>query len=870
MSPLLRKEIRLILPFWGIALALGVIPVFALPMSEWWHVGDGCFWLFAFGLTLLGLAPFGQEFGWGTFSIMLAQPLERRRIWKTKFFLALAAGAIVFLLFALSVHVQLAANLRAQVQSLTSNHQFDAARMAEMRGSEFLPSVIKGFVLLLMAVAGGLWTTLLFRQTGAALWFAILIPGVLVVIVEGIFHTASTIVTDIAVYAILFLYAIAGFACAWRMLARAQDSQWLGETVATFSLKSSRAEVVSDKPRRKGAFRALLRKEFQSHQISFLIAFGLLVLHVCTLIFRHIFQLPVHSELRLALEAVPFLWLLIPWLMGCVAVAEERKLGTLESQLCLPVTRRLQFIIKVAVVLILGVIIGGFMPGIIEAVGRNAGISSAFLPLPDSPDYPWLMDLELYPGVIALQIGALLIGLVSLFASSLTRNTLHALGTAIVFGMAWVFFFNWEMFQAGQGYNYSLWKGPLMFFVGAGLSILVTIGLSFSNYKRLHTGGRVWLRNVAILAGTLAFAGFATAVIYQRPWELMMTLEPQHGARVLSGPVRPALAMPGGRICALLPDGRIWISAAYHMQFMDQPQDPWNDGQNYWSGKTAVPDNGTFVGSNWVALAANDDAMEVEAIRSDGTLWSLFSPSIVSNWRSPSRRLDLKPNPSRIGADSDWKKVVAVGGAFIALKSDGTLWQWGDYAAADHRIVPYRVGADSDWENIFAQQWGPVLVKRDGSVWISPQPGQGPILSRFVRTKLNGADWLDVSGQNDVLLVIKRDGTLWEAILPFGIYHFRNGSDWNAISGWPVEFVAVKGGGLLNSGYVPFTQSLGRPSRYSDWLAVDVSHDRMLALAADGTLSLWFDMPAWHRGAEWLARCRRPFWTLNILTNAKN
>ena len=43
---------------------------------------------------------------------------------------------------------------------------------------------------------------------------------------------------------------------------------------------------------------------------------------------------------------MPFLWLLIPWLMGCVAIAEERKLGTMESQLCLPVNRRLQFAVK--------------------------------------------------------------------------------------------------------------------------------------------------------------------------------------------------------------------------------------------------------------------------------------------------------------------------------------------------------------------------------------------------------------------------------------------------------------------------------------------------------------------------------------------
>jgi hypothetical protein len=40
------------------------------------------------------------------------------------------------------------------------------------------------------------------------------------------------------------------------------------------------------------------------------------------------------------------LWLGLPFLVGSAAVAEERKLGTLEGQLCLPTTRRTQFAVK--------------------------------------------------------------------------------------------------------------------------------------------------------------------------------------------------------------------------------------------------------------------------------------------------------------------------------------------------------------------------------------------------------------------------------------------------------------------------------------------------------------------------------------------
>src|SRR3569833_2077100 len=296
---------------------------------------------------------------------MLAKPIERRRIWRTKFFLLLAAGVVVFLAFAICIHVQLVANLRAEAQRELDLHQIDAVRAAVLKAahpSEFDSAVTRAFAFLLAALTGGLWTTLLFRQTGAALWFTLLIPGVIIVIMEGIFHASSNSVQASTADLVLLFYAIAGFVGARRMFARAQDSQWLGETIAVMSLTSTKVHDDTAAPRRKAAIRALVRKEFQSHQISLLIAFGLLVLHICTLIFRHAYAMPRSSEFRFAVEAVPLLWLLIPWLMGCVAIAEERKLGTKEGQLCLPINRRTQFAIKLIVVFVLGTIVGGGMP----------------------------------------------------------------------------------------------------------------------------------------------------------------------------------------------------------------------------------------------------------------------------------------------------------------------------------------------------------------------------------------------------------------------------------------------------------------------------------------------------------------------------
>jgi hypothetical protein len=44
---------------------------------------------------------------------------------------------------------------------------------------EFFPEVLRGHLFTLVAFSGGLWTKLSLRQTGAAFWFTILIPGLL-------------------------------------------------------------------------------------------------------------------------------------------------------------------------------------------------------------------------------------------------------------------------------------------------------------------------------------------------------------------------------------------------------------------------------------------------------------------------------------------------------------------------------------------------------------------------------------------------------------------------------------------------------------------------------------------------------------------
>ncbi len=903
MSPLVRKEIRLILPFWGIALALAIAPACILVSGPFlWFINEAVFWLLGFGLLLLGLAPFGQEFGLGTFSMMLAQPFERRRIWKTKILLVTAAAVLVCLAFIITLHTRIDASISQGAQRVAESQPYPGhignMGFVEMQseslkhlGEAFSNGVEVSLLLLAVAITGGLWSTLLFRQTGAAMWFALLIPGAIIVIVEAVFHNLSPPAEHIVLGTVLGLYSLAGLIWAQRMFASAQDSQWLGETVALLSLSpgKQKAEDIAA-PRRKGAFGALVRKELQSHQVSLLVGFGLLVLHLCTLVFRRFDTLPKNSELRFVVEAVPFLWLLLPWLVGSVAVAEERKLGTMESQLCLPVTRRFQFVIKFAVVLLLGFVLGAIMPILLETLGAYFHISSDLLGLSLMHSYlpgPISFFAE-HRGIIGMCLGAIFIATASFFASTLCRNSLHALGGGMVWGCAFFFLFQWVMVESNS-YEYSIWKGPLIFFTGVPVAVVVVMWLSFSNYKRLHAGRNVWLRNVLTLVVSLVFTGIATAFVYQRPWELAMSLEPQHGAPRLSGPVQPTVCMPNGRMFALLPDGRLWTGADYREKVFDRDVEVWDAmGQSNHLEKLRMylPASGTFIGgSNWVALAANSVSIEVVALQSDGTLWSVLTRE---DWTTNRVKwFSLAPHLRRIGADSDWKSVDTSQRYFLALKKDGSLWGWGNndgrFApdAREHIPEPVRIGTDSDWAMIFGRYSDPLLMKTNGTIFRFWEDRHQWGLER---SNLNGKDWLVVAGSPERDYVIRRDGTLWgRGYLPrvfFGAHQDRefrrvefmrigDRSDWALISGSYSSVVAIrKDGSLVKNEMAWFSSTFGQPSRYSDWIAADMDWNGILALASDGTLSWWVDTR--YRPEFLLAPSHRPLWSENIFSEVKN
>ena len=884
MNALFRKEIRLLLPAWIAAMLLAIAPTWFIPL----HVGHDdtaqavIFGLFCLGALVLCLTPFGQEFSAGTFPQFLSQPVSRHRLWRVKAGVYFSAAFVALFGFSISYRLR-----------VIGDPELEASFGQLMRSSALAA---------LAVFTGGLWSTLLFRQVAAALWFTILIPVALLYSIAEllirIFDFARPL-PEWSLFAGLALYSIAGFLWArWQFL-HAQDSQWTGGPVSLPAWLGfgSRLPSSSGLPMRK-PLRALICKELQSHHVSLLIAGLLLLSHVAAIAARKVESAPSEPNniLHMLLEFWWSLWLALPLVIGSSAVAEERKLGTLESQLCQPTTPRLQLSVKLVLALVLGIFLGGFMPWLLESAGGLFDGANPIASLFSKGEFAWQR-------VLAIGLASAWITLISFYVSTLSRNTLQAISAAILLGLPLTGIMGWAI-DASPGFRQTVWEMPLLAWFCLPMLLATLLWLAFRNYKHLHVGWNIWLRNLVTIFMMLAIATAAASTIYKRPWELLMALEPRHGPPRLSGSVRPKICVTQGfELFALLPDGRIWAAQNYEGIEVGEAEERSTTQKHTRRERKIympVPVDGTFLGaSNWVKLANTEH--HVVGIQSDGSLWNVFSRQGWIPWNRT--RLLSVPEPERIGTDSNWTAIASGLRHFLALKADGTLWGWGNNREGqlgagpkESPDEPVRIGTDSDWAAVLAGNDTSVGIKQDGSVWQWGQLNVGPngwqgwqqgAYTEPVRWNLDGTDWVTRAGKPNFHLVLRKDGTLWAAgLLPENLLgnHLKreftpklmrvgHDSDWAEIDSSWVKLIAIKSDGTLfvqnnvDERSVFWADNLWKPSKHKDWIAIGTQNwVDTVALAADGTLCWWGDP---FRRAGLLGPSRKPVWHLNIFVATK-
>ena len=851
MNALVKKEIRLLLPSFMAAVLLALIQAITRPYDFY----VAC--LLFFGLTIMALTTIGRESSLNTFSLLLAQPAERTRIWQTK--LSVLAGAFLIVL-----GVWLAAFGIAFI-----NSHVDASDR-EISYNLFI-------TICLIATAtftGGLWTTLLLRQVAGAFWLTLLVPATLSGFSAAFLAQNQSNNLLIAVLSVVFaVYSVGGFLFARRLFFRAQDVGWSGGviTLPEWKFLAARAQSAISPRNRKPIF-ALIKKELQLHQASLMGAAGLLVLHIGVIVLRKYHHFAKDSGGEILTAIFWMLWLVMAPVIGSMAVAEERRLGVMEGQLCLPVSRRVQFVLKGFLTLLLGTFLGGVMPVLLEQLAIELGAPNPiFTQAFHSGEF----------GVLLFQLSimtfAAWLALVSFFASTLARSFLQAVGLAIA-----TFFGCVLLIPAFT-------HGRMLFFDSIPphsiLPLIVTVPtliaglfwLAYLNFKNFRDGWPLWRRNLLGFAGIVAFIVVTTTALYNRAWEFFEPAEPAHGPAKLSLANPPTLKLVQyGNLLVRLPDGRVWFD------YLDAADNDYGDNfrwQNLWRMlahpllDSAGPQQ-FLAGSNWVAATTErlylnwqvssnrffaSGFMDTVGIQPDGTLWISEHPG-SNEWTAGSLQ--------QYGSETNWRQLAQSRTSVVLLKSDGTLWRWGSVTNELHQwpglraFTPYQIGTNSDWQGLFTL--GGIFAKRaDGQVWylnVNWKTGRDELgrATNYDEIVLQTASHAD----DRQTAFVRPDGTLWvinrywdekaRQTLGTGTVQVGKENDWRAVAVNYGMMVALKSDGSLwqwhspnpwNWNHEQFLLAIQRPPTrlgiHNDWVAITSTWEDAIALAADGSLWLW-------------------------------
>lgn len=402
----LLKEVRALLP--GGLIALLVPGLLGLYGER--EIAGFAVWSYGFGCLLMGASAFGSEFEQRTMGALLGQPLSRGVVFAEK------VGVLGLLLLLATVNVLLSL-------SLLPAYAYGPDETAELL---LLPA---------FALCSGPLFSLISRSTLASLVFTVTMPmiaysfGVLgLELVHRFGHPGETL-PDEWVERLMWigtpLYLLATAALGWRAFRNfeVRDSGAGGRSGTPLHPLSWPVDAALRRlfPS-MGGTALLVRKEFRLHAVPWLVASIMVGLWLVWLALRHFAR---DEDFRGALNQVAALTVfagllgtLLVVVAGAASVAEERELGTLEWQLTQPVSVRRQWWVKVAVTMALGLVLGLLLPALLlwlgfspeqlaSEVGDKAGLA------------------------VAVVAALFLVGsAISIYASSISRNTMKATATA--------------------------------------------------------------------------------------------------------------------------------------------------------------------------------------------------------------------------------------------------------------------------------------------------------------------------------------------------------------------------------------------------------------------------------------------------------
>ena len=211
---------------------------------------------------------------------------------------------------------------------------------------------------------------------------------------------------------------------------------------------------------------------------------------------------------------------------------------------------------------------------------------------------------------------------------------------------------------------------------------------------------------------------------------------------------------------AIKSDGTLWTCG-------------YNAGKALGVGDTT--DRSSFVttsggGTTWkqVAIASYHGA----AVKTDGTLWTWGSNGFGT---LGTNNTTSRTSPgTTAGAGTNWKQVSVGATNTAAIKTDGTLWTCGyglkgllgDGTTTTRSSLGSTAGGGTNWKQVNARWYNMGAIKTDGTLWTWGEGGYGTLGGGNVdrsspgTTSGGGTNWKDVSMSLYNLLAISDQGGL--------------------------------------------------------------------------------------------------------------
>lgn len=483
--PSIRKEVRALGPVW---LATVIAILVFQPKAAILHDFDAV--AYFLGAAALGALSLGHEYTNRTLPFLLTVPAGRGRL------LVIKLGVLAVMLLTL-----------CGVAGLTVFHGFDAWFALT---ALCLPVMYGLFV--------APWLTMICRSPIAGTVFNIGIAGILLIVGDrvGTARYGYTRDVDTVKMAVLWYGSIAvcvvGAVMSWRtfMTLEAVDDRGPELSWPTWLRQRPRTIAAAPAFTKQHPIWLLVKKELRLQQMSLAVP-GLYLMGSLAVI---PYKRPDPDNLAFAVTI--YYAVLIAVLIGSLASAEERALGTLPSQVLLPMSIRTQWAVKLTVVLALALMLAIGVPVVVLQV-----LSTWHVTVPG-------LTIELFwrsPAVVV--IAMLAVG--SLYVSSLCKSGLWAMVVSVpsLFGaglfLQWTSTAMWRMFYAlaprssGPGHPIYIYSADsLILVVLAGTSVLL-VRFAFVNHRSAEPArSRAWTQVLwmaaAVSAGFVA-SGVAAALI---------------------------------------------------------------------------------------------------------------------------------------------------------------------------------------------------------------------------------------------------------------------------------------------------------------------------------------------------------------------